>query len=277
MIALATCLNLPEPDLDQPHLDGALVRAGVDARLVAWDDPSVDWAAFRAVVIRSTWDYFHRASDFERWADAVASVTRLANPAPVVRWNAHKRYMLQLEAAGVPVVPTAILPAGSPNGRQVVADALARWPVVVIKPAVSAGSFATVRVADEEAGAAHLAAHLGGRDLLVQPYMDGVDGSGERCLVWIDGAFTHAVRKRARFADDHEDTAVVPIEADERALAERVLACAPGPLLYARVDLVRDGEGRPRLMELELIEPSLFLRHQPSAADRLAACLAHLG
>ena len=112
--------------------------------------------------------------------------------------------------------------------------------------------------------------------MLVQPYQPAVETTGERCLVWLDGAYTHAVRKTARFLGDEERVGnqAVPIAPDERALAERVLAAAPGPLLYARVDLVRDGDGRPRLMELELIEPSLFFDQAPGSAERLARGIA---
>jgi hypothetical protein len=150
-----------------------------------------------------------------------------------------------------------------------------------VKPAVSAGSYGTIRVRGREAVAAgeqHLRQFVSERDMLVQQYQPSVAGHGERCLIWLAGAFTHAVRKTARFAGDEErvSTEAVPIEADERVLAERVLALAPGPLLYARVDLVRDERGHPQLMELELIEPSLFFDQQPGTADRMARSVAHL-
>jgi hypothetical protein len=112
--------------------------------------------------------------------------------------------------------------------------------------------------------------------MLVQRYEPAVEGYGERSLIWIDGALTHAVRKNARFAADQENVSntSVPIADDERALAERVLAAAPQPLLYARIDIVRDPEGQPRLMELELIEPSLFFAQHPPAVARMAAAIA---
>lgn len=277
MIGIATCVALPEPDHDESHLLAAAACAGVVARMAAWDDPSVDWTRFAAVVIRSTWNYVHHLDAFLRWLDDVARVTTVVNPAPVVRWNAHKRYLVELAARGLPVVPTTIIERGT-DGRGLLDEAFASSSTLVIKPAVSAGSFATIRasVDDRARALAHLATHAPARDLLLQPYLPSVETTGERCLVWIDGAFTHAVRKRARFAGDAEGTSAVAIEPDERRTAERILRACPGPLRYARVDLARDASGEPRLMELELIEPSLFLRDEPAAMARLVAMLASL-
>ncbi len=153
---------------------------------------------------------------------------------------------------------------------------------MVIKPAVSAGSFGTVRVARADfatVGQAHLDGLLGAaHDVLVQPFMSSVEGYGERALVWIDGALTHAVRKSPRFVGDPQWISdAVPIAPDEAVLAEAILAVAARqPLLYARVDLARDERGRPCLMELELIEPSLFLDRSPAALARMAGAIQRL-
>jgi hypothetical protein len=272
MIAIATCLDLPHPDEDEPHLLAALAAAGVDARVAAWDDAAVDWARFDAVVIRSTWNYVPALDAFLTWTDAVERVTPLVNPAPVVRWNAHKRYLVELGDRGLPVVPTRIVDRGHEWGRAL-DEAFAASTEVVIKPAVSAGSFATIRVRSDERPRAieHLAAHVPERDMMLQPFLRSVETTGERCLVWIDGAFTHAVRKRARFAGDEASITPVAIEADERATAERVLRAAPPGIRYARVDLARDEHGEPQLMELELIEPALFLADSPAGMQRFVA------
>jgi O-ureido-D-serine cyclo-ligase len=278
-VALATASSLVKADFDEPPLRAALAAAGVEATVLAWDDPSAQegFAAVRACVIRSTWNYIGNLEPFLAWIDRCAAVTRLWNPAPVVRWNCHKRYLVELAAQGLPVVPTRFVPRGS---AEALADLVPDWPALVIKPAVSAGSFGTLCVARDAdglaRGEAHLRALVADRDMLVQRYEPSVEGYGERALIWIDGAFTHAVRKGRRWAGERENVseAAVPIADDERAAAERVLAAAPGPLLYARVDLVRDPDGRPQLMELELIEPSLFFGRHPPAADRLAAAIA---
>lgn len=254
----------------------ALAAAGVVAETRAWDDPTVDWAAARVAVLRSSWNYVRRYPAFMAWAERCAELTALWNPLPAIRWNIHKGYLLELAAAGIPVVPTRLLPRGRAMS---LAEAAAGWPEVVIKPAISAGSFGTIRVAQEDLarGQAHLDAMLPARDMLVQPYFRSVATHGERAVIWIDGAFTHEIRKHTRFSGEAEQTSTaLPVGAAELAVAEQVMAAAPRPLLYARVDLVRDEAGRPHLMELELIEPSLFFSGAPAAAARLAAAIARL-
>jgi glutathione synthase/RimK-type ligase-like ATP-grasp enzyme len=225
-------------------------------------------------VLRATWNYFSHHVAFLAWAERCAAATPLWNPVTVIRWNSHKGYLHELAAAGLPVVPTRLYRRGS---QVALAEAAGAWPRVVIKPAISAGSFCTTVVGRQDVvrGQAFLDAALAERDMMVQPYFSSVETHGERSLVWIDGAFSHEVRKSARFTGDQERvTPAVEIGRDERAVAERVLAAAPGPLLYARVDLARDDAGTPHLMELELIEPSLFFLAHPPAADRLAAAIA---
>jgi glutathione synthase/RimK-type ligase-like ATP-grasp enzyme len=276
-LAVATATSVTKQDFDMPPLLAALAAAGVATRVLAWDDPGAqpEFAGAVGCLIRSTWNYVHNHERFVDWASAVAGAVPFWNPAPVVHWNSHKRYLLELEARGIPVVPTRLVPRTS--GQSLV-SAMGSWTDVVVKPAISAGSFGTVRVCGKPelvAGEQHLRQFVLERDMLVQQYQPSVEGPGERCLIWLDGAFTHAVRKSARFVGDQErvSSEAVPIDADERALAERVLALAPGPLLYARVDLVRDGAGRPQLMELELIEPSLFFDQAPGSAERLAQAI----
>ena len=273
-MVLVTASALPRPDADEGPLEAAVAARGLRATTRAWDDPGMDWADARLCVIRSTWNYVQHYQRFLGWAEACARVARLENSWPVVRWNSHKSYLLELAARGLPVVPTELVRRG---GSADLEAAMAAWGELVIKPAVSVGSIDTMR-----AGRARLLEarrHLEGLaargDVLVQPYYRSVETHGERCLIWIAGAFTHAVRKGARFAaDDERVSDAVPIADDERAVAERLLAAAPGPLLYARVDLARDDHGQPRLMELELVEPCLFLDRAPAARERLADAVA---
>jgi len=200
-LTLATATKLPRADEDDAPLRAALAAAGVGARTRAWDDPAVDWADARACVLRSTWNYARHHDAFLDWAARCAAVTTLWNPLPVVRWNSHKRYLVELAQAGLPVVPTRL----APRGRAADLGALAAgWDEVVIKPAVSAGSFQTVRVARDDLtrAQAHLDTVLAGQDALVQPFQSSVADYGERALIWIDGALTHAVRKSPRFMGD---------------------------------------------------------------------------
>jgi glutathione synthase/RimK-type ligase-like ATP-grasp enzyme len=274
-VILASATVLVDPDEDDAPLHAALAAAGVRAVTRAWDDPTVDWAAARMVVLRSTWNYLHHHAQFLAWADRVSAETRLWNPAPVVRWNSHKGYLLELAARGVPIVPTKLVRRGE---RVSLRDLAGDWEQVVVKPAVGAGSWGTIRVGQGELdqGQAHLDALIAERDMLVQPYFRSVHDHGERAVIWIDGQFTHEVRKAPRFSGDEEEiSAGQPVGAPERAVAEAVLAAAPQPLLYARIDLARDQSGRPHLMELELIEPSLFFFKHPPAAPVMAAAIQH--
>jgi len=275
-VILVTASRLPRPDGDDLPLRTALAALGVRAETRAWDDPAVDWASTRVAVIRSTWNYVQNYEAYREWLERCASVTRLWNPLPVVRWNIHKAYLSELASRGLPVVPTVLVPRGS---GAVLTDLAGEWTDVVIKPAVSAGSFQTVRVGRDRFGEGqrHLEQVGATRDMMVQPYLESVDGYGERACVWIDGAFTHAVRKAPRFAGDRQQVSeTLPLADDEREIGEAMLAAVPGPVLYARVDLARDSTGRPCLMELELIEPSLFLDRAPAACARLAEAIARL-
>jgi glutathione synthase/RimK-type ligase-like ATP-grasp enzyme len=194
---------------------------------------------------------------------------------PVVLWNLHKSYLLELARSGVPVTPTHLVPRGSAERLADVAAARG-WTDLVVKPAVSAGSRLTLRAdAGSERGEGHLRALTEREDALVQPYLPAVEGHGERSLVFIDGELTHAVRKAPRFAGDAVSvTGPFAVSDDEAALARLALAAVPVPVLYARVDVVPGADGRPMLMELELIEPSLFLEHGAGALERLVDAIA---
>jgi glutathione synthase/RimK-type ligase-like ATP-grasp enzyme len=277
-LALASCAAPPEPDVDEPVLCAALARAGIRAQVLAWDDPAAPFAEARLTVLRSTWNYPHRPDDFLRWAEALGP--RLLNPLAVVRWNTHKSYLDELARGGLPVVPTRFVARGA---RASLARVLAEqgWPTVVVKPAISAGSLHTRRIARDELGAhqAWLEAMVAERDMMVQPYLDSVEGYGERAIVTIDGHTTHAVRKAPRFAGGEEHVSeAVPLAPDERRFAQAALALAearfPEPrLLYARVDVARNARGELVLMELELVEPSLFLLQCPAALERFVGAI----
>lgn len=279
VIALVTATQTDEDDFDMPPLVAALERLHVTPRVMAWDDPEADFSISSLAVLRSPWNYVQNFDAFMVWCGRCARVTRLVNPLPVVTWNVHKGYLLELEARGIPIAPTRLVPRGSAPDTVALQRLIGQWGRVVLKPAVSAGSFATIHVGSDEVdmGVRHLETQLPARDMLLQRFMPSVETSGERSLVWLDGAFSHAIRKNPRWAGDDENvSAAVPIADDERDLAERVLALVPGPILYARVDVLRDDAGAPLLMELELIEPSLFFAQAPGSADRFAAALARL-
>lgn len=277
--ALARCATLPEPDSDEAPLLDALRRRGHAAEPLAWDEPGSRSGDFDAVVLRATWNYHLQPGRFLGWARRMARSSRLVNPLPAVRWNLHKRYLGELEADSVPVVPTEWVP----RRLQVsVPEILARrgWDDVVVKPAVSASSFATRRFRPGEAPAAEvfLRSQHGVRDMMVQPYMRSVEEVGERAVVWIDGEVTHAVRKTPRFAGADESVvrAGEP-DAEERRVVAAALARWSDSLCFARVDLMRDDSGRVLVSEVELIEPSLFFPLCPAALERCADALVRSG
>lgn len=277
-IAIVTYDPGPETSLDRdlPVLVRELVAAGADATAVHWDDPEADWAAFDLAVVRSTWDYCWRAEEFEGWLERCGKVTRVANPVGVLRWNMDKRYLGELAAAGVPTVPTRYLAPGDTQGD---ATGLPDDREYVVKPTSGAGARYAARYTpeDREVAVRHLARmHAEGFTAMVQPYVGSIDVTGERALQFFGGRFLHASRKGAVLAPgtaydddkvahpDLEDWTPTPAEL---AVAERALAAVPdnSGLLYARVDLVLGDDGEPLVMELELIEPNLFLDLHPDS------------
>ncbi|MBI1945073.1 MAG: hypothetical protein HYS27_05220 [Deltaproteobacteria bacterium] len=282
-VALATCAELPHLDDDDQPLVAALSARGVEVSHPIWDAGDAPFLDAELTVIRSTWDYTTKALAFVAWAERVerGSQGRLCNPAGVVRWNAHKGYLLELERKGVAIVPTRLLPAGtSCDVARLASDAGWREGIVV-KPAVSAGSRDSIVVAADEVARAqhHVDRLLPTRDLLVQPFVPGI-AAGELSLIYLEheGAlrFAHAVNKvpaQGEFRSQPEFRArverVEPLPA-WRAAADHILATVHERLLYARVDLVTGHGGAPWLMELELIEPSLYLAWAPESAALLA-------
>lgn len=288
-IALVACEAFPDLDDEDRLLLPALAALGIDAQSAVWTDAGVDWAAFDAVVIRETWDYHERFDQFQAWISRVSDVSTLLNTAPTIMWNTDKRYLRDLAAAGVPVVPTVFLDPADPDANDWTPPADATD--IVVKPAVSAGSNNTLRHhVDESLDAARTHARRlldEDRVVMVQPYLDLVDTHGETALLFFDGEYSHAIRKGpmlergVEFVIDGlflEESVEVRTPSDgERTTAERVLAAIPpnlGRPLYARVDLIPDADGQPRLLELELTEPSLFLSYDDAALGRLAAAIA---
>jgi glutathione synthase/RimK-type ligase-like ATP-grasp enzyme len=266
---------MPVPDPESDVLIAALAERGVRSALVPWTADH-GWAATPLVVCRTPWDYVGRSAEFLGWARATAAATRLLNPAGLVEWNVHKRYLVELQERGVPVVPTTVLtPNSSPAARTA---AVGGTGELVIKPAVSGGAQGTIRVAaDADAAREHLAGLLRDGDALVQPYLPEVE-DGEVSLILFGGRLSHAVRKTPapgdfRVQGEHGGT-VSPHEpsAAEQGVARQVLEGLPWAPAYARIDLVITPEG-PLLMEAELIEPELFLHADPAAAGRFADVL----
>jgi hypothetical protein len=282
-IALVTCGQFADGE-DAHVLGSALSALGMQPSWQVWNDPAVDWSAFDLAVLRSTWDYPGNRGGFLGWA---GRVPRLANAADVVVWNSDKTYLRDVAAGGVAVVPTEWSDPGEPVDLP---DC-----EFVVKPSVGVGSRGVGRFGPGAHAAARshaTALHDAGRAVMVQPYLADLDTAGETALIYLDGAFSHAVRKAPMLPEDtvHDlapdgPTGLFVSERitshrpgpDELLLGEQVMALLRGrfgrDLLYARVDVVPTPAG-PVVLELELIEPSLFFQYDPDAAARFAVAVS---
>ncbi len=277
-IVLLTAEVLPHDDRETHLVAEALVGLGVSAVVLPWTSPELPSVAADLAVIRTTWDYTHRLAQFLAVLEGLPMPLR--NGLDVVRWNSHKGYLVELARAGVPVVPTQLYRRGEAASLPDLGS-----DEVIVKPAVSAGGRGVGRfAAGSPAAREHLTGLLSTTDALVQPFQPAVF-AGERSLIFLGGTYSHAVRKtpvdgdfrvQERYGGSHR-----PHEASaaERAAASAAMAEVPGgaaALLYARVDLIGD-QAAPLVMELELIEPELFLPQAPGSAELLAkAAIAQL-
>lgn len=276
-VAFATCADLPEGWDD----DREAARLAA-AEFAVWDDPAIDWDVYDRVVLRSVWDYSGRVEEFLAWCAAVGP-ERLRNPPDLVTFDADKRYLGEL---GVRIAPTTFVGPGDPlpelNGE------------VVVKPNVSAGARDTGRFGPaRHSEALELVERVraAGRVAIVQGYLADVDRNGETALVFVAGKLSHVLHKRpvlrgegeAPLDDGPLGAAAVMAEDDlvvagratdaQREFAAEVMAAVTDRFdtpLYARVDIAADADGRPVLMELEAIEPCLYLTIARGSAERFA-------
>jgi len=274
LIAIATCADYADLKADDELLAEALEERRCDVQTVVWDEDEVAWSGFDLCLVRSTWDYHEKHPGFLDWARRVEAGSSLHNPAELITWNSDKRYLRELGERGVRTVPTIWVGRDSRlELQQILAGA--GWDEAVVKPVVDLGARNLHRVRTGEGGAA-LEAALRRGEAMVQPFLPSLEEQGERSLVYIEGELTHAVRKRPAPGDfrvqsiwggtvGREEPGAAEVE-----LAEAALAQFREVPLYARVDLVAGPEGEPCLIELELIEPNLYLSEHPAAAEALA-------
>lgn len=264
-LAWATTREARGLDDDEELALAALRATGVTVDVLEWDDPAVDWSSYDRVAVRSTWNYVFRLPQFLAWLDAVHAVTEIVNPPQMVRWNIDKRYLGEIEAAGIPITPTQFVAPGF----------IADFPAgkFVVKPAVGAGSRDAASYSDDQhaLAAEHVARlHEEGKVVLVQPFVASVATDGEWPMLFFDGEFSHCASKRvnlpqAGLVEDFfaaEDNTFHEATMDQIAVAQRAIDFVSskfGTPMYARVDLVRMDDGTFAVLEIELIEPSLFL------------------
>lgn len=284
-ISFVTCREVGGITPDDRIVANELATLGVQVSAVSWDerDGSTETGAF---VIRSPWNYHLEPAAFLDWVETAARSVPVFNDPEIVRWNAHKAYLLDLEAAGIPIAPTMLCRAhDNVNVARVMEER--SWHEIVIKPAISASSYMTAIVGATPHpallehgldarfitdGQQHLDRILESRDALIQPFLPEIFTRGERSLIYIGGAFSHCVQKDA-FTTGPGGGHAAEADEVERDIAARALATLPKVPLYARVDLLRNAEGREHLMELELIDPELYMRYDPRAPRRFAAAM----
>jgi glutathione synthase/RimK-type ligase-like ATP-grasp enzyme len=275
-IAIATCAGYDDLKVDDAMLREALAARGAVAESVVWDGPDPGWGGYDFCLVRSTWDYHDAYPEFLEWTRTVGAATALRNPAELIAWNSEKTYLRELAEAGVPTVPTVwVASEEALDAESVLGDR--GWEQAVIKPTVDLGAKNLRRVSagGGEAQTALMAVLTRG-EAMIQPFLPSLEAEGELSLIYIDGELSHAVRKRPAPGDFRvqsiwggtvEPAAPSP---DAIELGNRALACLDEAPLYARVDLVASPDADLCLIELELIEPNLYLVTHPPAAARLA-------
>jgi hypothetical protein len=278
-IALVTCATLAQLNpFDIPLLE-ALRARGLSVQPLVWNDAQVDWSEPLVSIVRSTWDYYLQRPVFLAWAQHVSQIHTLWNPFELLRWNTHKSYLLDLEKRGIPIIPTCWLrQEASINLFHLMQER--GWSEVVLKPAVSIDAYETLLVNEGQVaqGQQHLDRMLAEYDMLVQPFLPTIWSSGERSLIWIDGKVTHAVLREPMLGHDpsKQDQAarisekLIQPDASELELASTIMDRLDTLALYARIDLVHDVDGQLRVMEVELVEPGLWLAWVPEAVERFA-------
>lgn len=291
-IALVTDQPSLPIDYDMPLLLEACDQQGLSTEVLEWDDNSIDWSKYQAVLLRSPWDYMNRLSDFVDWCERVESVTQLLNPLPVIKWSLDKRYIADLASMGVPTVPTIFIDSDV-DPEAAFDNAFRRFShanEIVLKPSIGAYSkdVCRFRINQGAEGIEHIQKLFDTNStILAQPYLRSIDTYGETDLIYFQGTFSHAIRKGALLMED--GTVHAPEtnfrsnrtpDNDERIVAEKALQAARDhlglkhPLLYARIDLVKDDCGNSVLLEMEIAEPSLSLPFDDESAARFARALS---
>ncbi|MBI4130856.1 hypothetical protein HY468_06060 [Candidatus Roizmanbacteria bacterium] len=282
-IALITYKESPELSKSDALLVEPLKNEGFTSQAVPWDSGDIDWERFTALVLRSCWNYHYNYQDFLTWLSKIENThIPLWNPAEVVRWNANKKYLTDLESKGVSTVPTVWLEKDERTNLEDIAGEK-KWNDLVVKPSVGASAYGIFRVRSGEYNAAQIKINdiLQQSEVMIQPLMEEVMSEGEYSLVFIGGEYSHAMLKTPKEGDfrsnHHCGATEVKVEPDRPLIdqAYSILDKVDSPLLYARIDGInRDGEFV--LMELELIEPHLFFDQDQQSPTRFAKALANL-
>ena len=280
-IALLSIEDLSDFVVDDPLVVEPLCELGYVAEFVPWQQTAVEWREYDGVIIRTTWDYQNHLETFLRVLQQIESQTRLANPLEIVQWNADKKIYLQdLAKQGARIVPTIW------NNSKIESRQVEQWfhqlqsDEIVIKPTVGANAQDALRLKRGEADVATLSRLFDNRSCMVQPFMRGITEEGEFSLFYFNGEYSHAILKTPKAGDfrvQEEHGGIIQAReppAGLLAAGKKILECISTALLYARVDFVRTEEDEFALMELELIEPSLYLREAEHAPRLFAEAIS---
>lgn len=282
-IAFVTYRDKPDFAPDDQYLVQYLQKKNIQITPVVWDDPAVDWLAWDAVIIRSTWDYYKRSSEFAAWLNHMEdSGCKIFNPINVMRWNMNKKYFLRFSEEGILLPSFEFLSQHTSVALHQLMNKN-QWKKAVVKPAISAGSFNTWVTTNESAVADQptISSQVCNGDIIVQKFMDEILTEGELSLLFFNKEFSHAVRKNAKPGDFRIQTqfggTVTPITPDEKVLrqATDIVNRIKEPLLYARVDGI-ESQGNFYLMELELIEPVLYVNNNDQACENFYRALTSM-
>lgn len=267
--------------------DGLVVKAleakGYKVGRKSWSDPEFDWSSTKAIIFRTTWDYFDRYAEWKAWLESTSKVTQMINPYSLIQWNMDKHYLADLQSKGVNIPETHYVEIGTSTTLTALL-AQKGWNECILKPCISGAARHTYRINlqniyDHEAIFQKLIAK---EAMMLQPFQKNVVERGEISLMVMGGEFTHAVLKIAkpgdfRVQDDFGGTVhEYQPSAEEITFAEKaVAACSPQPH-YARVDIIRDNHDQLAVIEMEMIEPELWFRLKPEAARVLADAIDFL-
>jgi len=255
----------------------ALKKKGLSTIKTFWDNPEIDYTKTKAVLFRSIWDYFHRFREFSRWLEKVQSETILINPQNIIHWNIDKHYLLDLQQKGINIPPTVFAEKGD---KRTLNDFFkdCSWDEAVLKPAVSGAGRHTYKISEKNLKEFEdiYQSLIKNESMMLQEYQTNITKYGEAAFMVFDGKFSHSIIKKAKKGDfrvqDDFGGSVYHYEAshEEIEFAEKVTACINPLPVYSRVDIIKDNNNKPAIGELELIEPELWFRYHPPAADLLA-------
>jgi glutathione synthase/RimK-type ligase-like ATP-grasp enzyme len=274
-----TYCDLPNLDADDRLVAAELEKRGFECHVADWRNQGVDWDSAGICILRSTWDYHLHYDEFLSWISKVSAKTTLWNNVDLLRWNSNKRYLFDLERASVPIVPAVLFEQNKPVDLTAVLDDRG-WKKGVLKPIVGLSTFGVRKIERSESDIQlHLNTMLETSDVLLQPFIETVHKRGERALVFLGKEYSHTIRKSAfqplAQAGEAGET-LEQVDENELRIARQVLAQVNKPVAFARIDLIRDENGQDLLMELELVEPSLYLNMYPPAISAFADTLCKL-